>query len=95
MIISCQSSYLSQISKIIFVEKKLSCEEILGNFEKFCEILRDFATIHALSCGEKMSPKSTFVEKNCHLEKVGDILGKIGKFWENLPQFTRFHGEKN
>ena len=63
MIISCQSSYLSQISKIIFVEKKLSCEEILGNFEKFCEILRDFATIHALSCGEKMSPKSTFVGK--------------------------------
>ena len=30
-----QSSCLSQISQIIFVEKKLSCGEILGNFEKF------------------------------------------------------------
>ena len=48
-----QSSYLSQISQIIFVEKKLSCGEILG----------DFATIYALSCGEKLSPKSTLVEK--------------------------------
>ena len=35
-----QSSYLSQISQIIFAEKKLSCGEILGNFfEKFWEIL--------------------------------------------------------
>ena len=63
--------YLSQISKIIFVEKKLSCGEILGNsgeilgnFEKFWEILGDFATVYALSCGEKLSPKSTFLEKN-------------------------------
>ena len=68
---SCpQSSYLSQISQIIFVEKKLSCGEILGNFGeilgnfgKFWEVLGDFATIYALSCGEKLSPKSTFVEK--------------------------------
>ena len=48
-----QSSYLSQISQIIFVEKKLSCREILG----------DFATIYALSVEKKLSPKSTFVEK--------------------------------
>ena len=27
------------------------------------EVLGDFATIYALSCGEKLSPKSTFVEK--------------------------------
>ena len=61
---------MSQISQIIFVEKKLSCGEILGNFgeilgnfETFWEILGDFATIYALSCGEKLSPKSTFVEK--------------------------------
>ena len=61
---------MSQMSQIIFVEKKLSCGEILGkfgeilgNFEKFWEILGDFATIYALSCGEKLSPKSTFVEK--------------------------------
>ena len=31
----CQSSYLSQISQIIFVEKKISCGEILGRFGKF------------------------------------------------------------
>ena len=37
--------------------------EILGNFEKFGEILEDFTTIYALSCGEKLSPKSTSVEK--------------------------------
>ena len=37
--------------------------EILENFENFLEILGDFATIYALSCGEKLSPKSTFVEK--------------------------------
>ena len=71
-----QSSYLSQISQITFVEK--NCQEILEKLEKFCEnvgtfekkiekcweILGDFATIYALSCGEKLSPKSTFVEKN-------------------------------
>ena len=38
--------------------------EILGNFEKFWEILGDFATIYAHSHGEKLSPKRTFVEKN-------------------------------
>ena len=68
---------MSQISQIIFVEKKLSCGDILGNFGailgnvgeilenfgKFWEILGDFATIYALSCGEKLSPKSTFVEQ--------------------------------
>ena len=37
--------------------------EILGNFEKFWKKLGDFATIYALSCGEKLNPKSTFVEK--------------------------------
>ena len=31
-----QCSYLSQKSQIIFVEKKLSCGEILGNFGRFC-----------------------------------------------------------
>ena len=32
-----QSSYLSQISQIIFVEKKLLCGEILGKIGKFRE----------------------------------------------------------
>ena len=37
--------------------------EILGNIEKVWEMLEDFATLYAHSCGEKLSPKSTFVEK--------------------------------
>ena len=48
----------------------MSCGEILGNFgeilgkfETLGEILGDFIAIYALSCGEKLSPKSTFVEK--------------------------------
>ena len=31
--------------------------------EKIWEIFEDFATIYVLSCEEKLSPKSTFVEK--------------------------------
>ena len=69
-----QSSYLSQISQIIFVEKKLSCGKILGNFGGFWETLGCFATIYALSCGEKMSPKSTFVEKKL---QIWSLLGSI------------------
>ena len=45
--------FVTNITNYIFGEK-LSCGEILGNF----------ATIYALSCGKKLSPKSTFVEKN-------------------------------
>ena len=62
-----QSSYLSQISQIIFVEKNCHVEifwEILGYFEKIWESLGNFATIYALSCGEKLSPKCTYLEKN-------------------------------
>ena len=55
-----QSSYLSQISQIILVAKKLSSGEILGNFERFCHNLE-------LSFGEKLSPKSTFVEKKLQI----------------------------
>ena len=33
------------------------------NFGKLWDILGDFATLYALSCGVKLSPKSTFVEK--------------------------------
>ena len=39
-------SYLSQISQIIFVEKKLSCGEILEKIEKFWEILPQFRHFH-------------------------------------------------
>ena len=80
-----QSSYLSRISRIIFVEKKLSymekfqlsmydncgeienfstCGEILGKFENFLEILGNFATLYAFSCGEKLSPKVHLRRKN-------------------------------
>ena len=31
--------------------------KFLGNIEKFWEILGDFATIYALSCGIKIEPK--------------------------------------
>ena len=51
--------FVTNITNYICGEK-LSCEEILG---KIGEILGDFATIYALSCGEKLSPKSIFVEK--------------------------------
>ena len=54
-----QSSYLSQISQIIFLEKKIV---MWRNFGKCWEILGDLATIYALSFGEKLSP-STFVDK--------------------------------
>ena len=46
----------------MFVEKKLSCGYILANFGNFLRNLGNFATIYALSCGEKLGPK-TFVEK--------------------------------
>ena len=29
------------------------------------------------------------------LEKIWEISGDFEKFWKILPQFTRFHGEKN
>ena len=75
-----QSSYLSRISQIIFMQKKLSCGQFwafhvwqlwgnwkflhtLRNFGIIWEILGNLATIYALSCGEKIEPKSTFVEQ--------------------------------
>ena len=49
------------------VEKfQLSMYDNCGKTENFStcgEILGNFATIYALSWGEKLSPKSTFVEK--------------------------------
>ena len=58
-----QSSYLSKISQIIFVEKKLSCGEILGKYGKFWEILPQFTRAFTWRkiepkkyiCGEKMT----------------------------------------
>ena len=38
--------------------------KILGNYEEFWEILGNFATIYALSCGAKLSPKVNLWRKN-------------------------------
>ena len=38
--------------------------EVFGNFGIFWEILGGFATIYALSCGEKLSPKVHLWRKN-------------------------------
>ena len=62
-----QSSYLLRISRIIFVEKNLSCGEISvfhvwQSVTLFCREI--FATIYALSCGEKLSPKVHLRRKN-------------------------------
>ena len=69
-----QSSYLSRISQIIFMEKKLSWGELLGNLGKFWrnfgtywEILRKFGKFcHSLRAfmWRKIEPKGSFVEKN-------------------------------
>ena len=68
-----QSSYLSQISQIIFAEKKMSggeilgnFGEILGNFENFWEFSGNFGKFcHNLRTfmWRKIEPKSTLVEK--------------------------------
>ena len=56
-----QSSYLSRISRIILVEKKLSCGEILGHFETLWEIL---GNLYALSRVERLCPKIHLWRKN-------------------------------
>ena len=72
--------------------------------EKFWEILRNvgkfwknFATIYALSCGEKLSPKSTFVEKNDKYEVCLKVstwicfldLSKLFYYFFPLPNKTK------
>ena len=49
------------------MEKKLSCGEILGNVG---EILGNFATIKALSCGEKLSPKVNLWKKMTNMRSA-------------------------
>ena len=72
----------------------MSCGEILGilgnfrkfwrNFGEFLEILGDFATIYALPCIEKLSPKNTFVEKKL---SCGETLA----FYTEFEQFMEFY----
>ena len=67
--------FVTNITNYICGEK-ISCGEILGIFEKFLEIFGDFATIYALSHGEKLSPKSTFGDKKwqiCGLDMEGQL----------------------
>ena len=40
----------------------------MENFGKSWEFLGNFERFHALSCGKKLSPKITFVEKNVYYE---------------------------
>ena len=55
--------------------------------EKFWVILGNFATIYALSCGEKLSPKSTFVEKNDKMRSAcGQPDRKISTYFDDFPQ---------
>ena len=61
--------------------------KISPHVEKFWEVLRNcweilgnFATIYALSCGEKLSPKSTFVEKNDKYKVCKEHFVKISPF---------------
>ena len=66
---------------------------IWKNFGKFWEILGDFATIYALLCGEKLSPKSTFVEKNdkyevCHQAYLAPPLWSFAIMWTQQYIFS-------
>ena len=86
-----QSSYLSQISQIIFVEEKLSCGEILGsfgeileNFGKFWEILENFWEIW----GNFWEILGTFAK---FWGKFGEIWGTFGTFWEILGDFATIY----
>ena len=76
IIVKTELIFVTNITNYICGEK-LSCWEILGNFGEilghfgtFCHNLRD-------SCGKKLSPKSTFVEKN---DKYEVWVKKI--FWD-------------
>ena len=60
-----QSSYLSQILRIIFVEKKLSCGEISAfytEFEQFMEFYRSLCRFCSKSMWRKICAEKIFVE---------------------------------
>ena len=77
-----QTSHLSQISQIIFVEKKLSCGEIL---EKFWEIVRNFGKFcHNLRAFiEKLRPKVHLWRKN-----MRSALGQSERFAKKIQSPT-------
>ena len=52
------------------IENFFICSEILESFEKFWEILGNFATIKALSCGEKLSPKVNLWKKMTNMRSA-------------------------
>ena len=75
-----------------------NCGEI-ENFSTCGEILGNFPTIYALSCGEKLSPKSSIMEKKwqisglwcdsaggcrCHLNSYWCIIRCWSWFWRNF-----------
>ena len=69
-----QSSYLSQISQIISVEKNQSCGEISDfckEFEQFMEFIEIYAVFVLNLCGEKSVWRKSLWRKNdkyevCH-----------------------------
>ena len=75
LVASRQTSYLSQISQIIFVEKKFHVEkfwEILRNFGRFCHNLRAFMW-------KKIGPKKYICG-----EKMTNMRSGIGLYWAAL-----------
>ena len=72
-----QSSYLSQISQIIFVEKKLSCGEILGNVGKFWEMLRNIGRFCHNLCAfmwKKIEPKKYICGEKWQIKGLHNLL---------------------
>ena len=57
------------LAELIFVTNITNYigEKKIVMWRNFGEILGGFATIYALSCGEKLRPKSTFVEKKLQI----------------------------
>ena len=62
----------------------MSCGKIL---EKFWEILGNFATIYALSCGEKIATWRNFGKFWRNFGKFWEILRNLGKFCHNFRTF--------
>ena len=73
-----QSSYLSQISRIIFVEKKLSCGEIwsffLKNLNNLWSIIKVYAVFVPNLCGEKSAWRKSVWRKNDKYEVWRHLL---------------------
>ena len=71
-----QSSYLSRISRIIFVEKKLSCGEISAfytEFEQFMEFYQSFCRFCSKSMWRKICVEKICAEKKWRRWGLGTL----------------------